>query len=79
MSSHKGKIYNISDGILIGMPGSCPKGVTWGYCGGWEVWDTMGVGSVSQKFNQTCCVSYLHEWHMQRHNCFGIKVFNLVF
>ena len=23
------------------------------------------------KFNQIWCVSYLHQWHMQRHNCFG--------
>ena len=23
------------------------------------------------KFNQIWCVSYLHQWHMQRHNFFG--------
>ena len=23
------------------------------------------------KFNQICCVSYLHEWHMQRHHFSG--------
>ena len=23
------------------------------------------------KFNQSWCVSYLHEWHMQRHNILG--------
>ena len=26
------------------------------------------------KFNQIWCVSYLHEWHIQRHNCFGPRL-----
>ena len=26
------------------------------------------------KFNQIWCVSYLHEWHMQRHNYFGPRL-----
>ena len=27
-----------------------------------------------QKFNQIWCVSYLHEWHMQRHNFWGPRL-----
>ena len=23
------------------------------------------------KFNQICCVNYLHEWHMHQHNFLG--------
>ena len=34
VSSHKRKIKNISDGIFIWPPGSCPRGGTWGYRGG---------------------------------------------
>ena len=30
-----------------------------------------GVKIVFTKFNQSWCVSYLHEWHMQRHNFLG--------
>ena len=30
-----------------------------------------GVKNFFPKFNQIWCVSYLHEWHMQRHNCLG--------
>ena len=33
-------------------------GVHWGF----------GVKKSFLKFNQSWCVSYLHEWHMQRHN-----------
>ena len=40
-----------------------PRGGTLGYCGGKKFF--------FQKFNQTWCVSYLHEWHMHRHNFFG--------
>ena len=156
------KDINISDGIFIRSPGSCPRGRTWAYRGGWVVqfffqnsirlvrelltsmahataqffWSpppgalgrgqklkykkisitksiskifkrnfvclltneryktyqtgfsfgrlghapgvglrgTVGVGwsnFFSPKFNQIWCVSYLHQWHMQRHNCFG--------
>ena len=34
---------------------------------------TMGVGRVNffSEINQSWCVSYLHEWHMQRHNFWG--------
>ena len=34
VSSHTWKILNISDGIFIWRPGSCPRGRTWGYRGG---------------------------------------------
>ena len=37
-----------------------------GTVGGWVVQKI-----VFPKFNQIWCVSYLHQWHMQRHNCFG--------
>ena len=57
----------ISDGIFIWPPGSCPRGGTWGNCG--------GVGKVKKKcfskFNQIWCVSYLPEWHMHCHHFLG--------
>ena len=45
------------------------RGGTYGYWGG-------GGGLGGQifffpKFNQISCVSYLHDWHMHRHNFFG--------
>ena len=46
-------------------PGSCPRGGTWGYRG------VLGGPIFFPKFNQIWCVSYLHKWQMQRHNCFG--------
>ena len=60
------KDINISDGIFIPLPGSCPRGRTWGYRGGWVVQKNF-----FPKFNQIWCVSNLHQWHMQRHNFFG--------
>ena len=68
VSSHNWKIRNISDVIFILSPGLCPRGGTWG---------TMGAGGpifFSPKFNQIWCVSYLHEWHMQRHNFLGPRL-----
>ena len=36
---------------------------------GWDLGVPWGVGSIFfSKFNQSWCVSYLHEWHMQQHN-----------
>ena len=39
---------------------------------------TMGVGGGPKtffpKFNQIWCVSYLHEWHMQRHEFLGPRL-----
>ena len=38
---------------------------------------TMAGGGVNfffSKFNQIWCVSYLHEWHMQRHHFFLVPV-----
>ena len=40
-------------------------GRTCGYRGGW------GVKKFFSKVNQIWRVSYLHQWHMQRHNFFG--------
>ena len=56
VSSHTSKILNISDGIFIWRPGSCPRGRTWGYRG--------GLGGVKIFFfrNSTrfgVCVSYM--------------------
>ena len=35
----------------------------------------MGVQNYFfHKFNQIWCVSYFHEWHMQRHNLFGPRL-----
>ena len=50
--------FNISDRIFSQSPGSCPGGGAWGY---------PGLGPFFPKFNQIWCVSYLDEWHMQRH------------
>ena len=57
---------NISDGIFIRSPGSCPRDRTWRYCGG-----LSGPKKFFPKFNQIWCVSNLHQLHMQRHNFFG--------
>ena len=39
------------------------QGCVWGW----------GVKTKFPKFNQILCVSYLHEWHMQRHNILGLR------
>ena len=46
--------------------GHAPGGRTCGYRGG-----GWGVKKKIPKFNQIWHVSYLHQWHMQRHNFFG--------
>ena len=44
---------------------SVARGGTWGYRGG----GGQGVKYfVLPKFNQIWCVSYSHEWHVQRHS-----------
>ena len=40
-----------------------------GTMGGWG-----GQKSFFPKFNQFWCVSYYHEWHMQRHNFLGPRL-----
>ena len=35
------------------------------------LWGVWGVKIFFLKFNQIWCVSYLHEWHMQRHHFLG--------
>ena len=52
--------------MFIPLPGSCPRGRTWGYRGG-----LRGQKKIFPKFNQIWCVSNLHQWHMQRHNFLG--------
>ena len=69
VSSHNWKIWNISDGIFILSPGSCPRDGTWGYHGG-----LGGPKTFFPKFNQIWCVSYLHVWHMQWHNFLGPRL-----
>ena len=47
--------------------------LTWVMPQGWDLGVPWGLGVqffFSPKFNQIWCVSYLHEWHMQRHNFF---------
>ena len=51
--------------IFIPLPGSCPRGRTWGYRGG------LSGQKKNPKFNQIWCVSNLHQLHMQRHNFLG--------
>ena len=43
------------------MPQGWDLGVLWG----------VGVSIFFLKFNQSWCVSYLHEWHMQQHIILG--------
>ena len=41
---------------------------------GWDLgvpWGVVGQKIFFPKFNQIWCVSYLHEWHMQRHHFSG--------
>ena len=45
------------------IPQGSDLGVPWGV--GWS------KKKFFPKFNQIWCVSYLHQWHMQWHNCFG--------
>ena len=42
-----------------------------GHAPGVDLGVRWGLGVIFLKFNQSWCVSYLHEWHMQQHNCFG--------
>ena len=37
-------------------------------------WGVGGSKNFFPKFNQIWCVSYLHEWHMQRHNFLGPRL-----
>ena len=67
VSSHKWKMYNISDGIFNRPPESCPEVSLGGTVG--------GLGQIScPKFNQIWCVNYSHEWH----NSFGPRPLGLV-
>ena len=47
----------------------------WVMAQGWDLGVPWGVVWSKKfffpKFNQICCVSYLHEWHMQRHHFLG--------
>ena len=46
----------------------------WVMAQGWDLGVPLGVGWSKKKipkFNQICCVSYLHVWHMQRHPFLG--------
>ena len=70
--SHKWMIQNISDGIFILSPGSCPRGGTWGYLGAkikfHPVFCPLCYLLLSHwtKLNQIWCVSYSHKWGAQR-------------
>ena len=75
--THKWTIQNISDGIFILSPGSCPRGGTWGYWGA-KIKFRPAVCPLCYlhlnrwtKFNQICCVSFSHEWGVQGKNVFG--------
>ena len=52
-------------GLPFGRLGHAPGVGLGGTVGGW------GVYFYFTKFNQIWCVSYLHEWHMHRHNVLG--------
>ena len=51
----------LGHGLGVGL-----RGTVGGGGGGWGVKKFF-----FQKFNQISCVSYSHEWHMQRHNFLG--------
>ena len=53
-------------GFSFGRLGHGPGVGLWGTVGGCVV-----KKNFFRKFNQICCVSYLHEWHMQRHHFLG--------
>ena len=53
-------------GFSLGRLGHTPGVELGGTVGGWVV-----KKNFFPKFNQICCVSYLTQWHMQQHNCFG--------
>ena len=68
---HKWKIQNISNGLFILLPGSCPRSVTWGYLGA-KIKFRPAVCLLRYlllkhwvKFNQIWCVSYSHDWGAQ--------------
>ena len=51
--------------------------VAWVMPQGWDLGVPWGVGGQKTffpKFNQIWCVSYLHEWHMQRLNFLGPRL-----
>ena len=51
--------------------------VAWVMTQGWDLGVPWGIGgskNVFPKFNQILCLSYLHEWHMQRHNFLGPRL-----
>ena len=92
--SHKWKIQNISDGFFILLPGSCARGGTWGYLGA-KIKFRPAVCPLCYlllndwtKFNQIWCVSYSHEWGVQRKKKFwprplglwrGVKRSNIIY
>ena len=48
--------------------------IAWVMTQGWDLgvpWELGGQTTFFPKFNQIWCVSYLHQWHMQRHNFLG--------
>ena len=69
-------MQNISDGIFILSPGSCPRGWTWG-CLGAKIKFRPAVCPLCYlllnhwtKSNQIWCVSYSYEWGVQRQHLF---------
>ena len=74
--SHKGKMQNISDGIFILSPGSCPRRGILG-CLVAKIKFPPAVCLLYYlflnhwtKFNQIWCVSYSHEWGVQQQMLF---------
>ena len=53
------------------MPQGWDLGVLWGGGGGGGGGGVVGSKKLFPKFNQIWLVSYLHEWHMQRHHFLG--------
>ena len=56
-------------GFSFGRLGHAPGAGLGGTKGAWG-----GPKTFFHKFNQIWCVSYLHEWHMQRYNFYGPRL-----
>ena len=51
--------------------------VAWVMPQGWDLvvpWGLVGPKTFFPKFNKIWCMSYLHEWHMQRHKFLGPRL-----
>ena len=73
-----------TDRIFIFLPGSCPRGGTWGYLGAKIKFCPLCYLLLNHwtKLNQIWCVSYSHEWGAQSKKNLGpgggVKMSNII-